>query len=154
MSPTTPSITLSDLGFLPAEIFNRVLAFVLDPVQSEVAETPTTFRDYRLDTAILRVNKGAHEVAKSYLHHGLAWVLPTHDIPNKILALRSTVGTSMEVRILSGQHNSRYKFMVDRLKILSGPFHEISFTGGYDTAHTAAVGAMVEMRRLGQDHGI
>jgi len=69
---TTRSV--SRLEALPSEIFNSILSYVLDPTQSLVPESSTAFRSYRFDTTLLRVSKGIHDVAKSYLHHSLSWI--------------------------------------------------------------------------------
>jgi hypothetical protein len=50
-STVAPSL----LESLPPELFNRVLSYVLEPIDH--TETPTQFHSYRVDTALLRVNK-------------------------------------------------------------------------------------------------
>jgi hypothetical protein len=64
----------SRLKSLPPEIFNRILGYVLDPIQSKVCSSPPKFRAYRFDTAILRVNKAIHTVAKTDLHYSISWL--------------------------------------------------------------------------------
>jgi hypothetical protein len=59
------------LESLPPELFNRVLSYVLEPIA--YGDTPTKFSGYRFDTALLRVNKAIHALAKSYLHHTISW---------------------------------------------------------------------------------
>jgi hypothetical protein len=64
--------SLSLLESLPPELFNRVLSYVLVPIEEFTA--PTKFHGYRFDTALLRVNKAVHALAKSYPHHSISWV--------------------------------------------------------------------------------
>ncbi|KAF2125501.1 hypothetical protein P153DRAFT_324878 [Dothidotthia symphoricarpi CBS 119687] len=65
---------VSRLESLPAELFNRVLGYVLYPDRSAIPDSSTQFRTYRFDTAILRVNKAIHQLGKSYLHNSLSWI--------------------------------------------------------------------------------
>ncbi|KAF1918611.1 hypothetical protein BDU57DRAFT_443082, partial [Ampelomyces quisqualis] len=62
------------LEALPPEIFNAILGYIFSPRESIAPPTATTFRGYRFNTSILRVNKAINRLAKSYLHLGLAWV--------------------------------------------------------------------------------
>jgi hypothetical protein len=66
-SAAAPSL----LESLPPELFNYVLSYVLEPIDN--TETPTQFRSYRFDTALMRINKAIHALAKSYLHHSISW---------------------------------------------------------------------------------
>jgi hypothetical protein len=66
-SASSPSL----LEGLPPELFNRVLGYVLEPI--EEFTTSTKFHGYRFDTALLRVNKAVHALAKSTTRsHGFA----------------------------------------------------------------------------------
>ncbi|KAF1942313.1 hypothetical protein EJ02DRAFT_454337 [Clathrospora elynae] len=69
-SPDSTSTSL--LESLQSELFNRVLNCVLTP-QTTTGLEPQ-FRGYVIDTAILRVNKAVHKLAKNYLHSTVSWI--------------------------------------------------------------------------------
>jgi hypothetical protein len=74
-SPNTSySAPVSRLEVLPSETFNRVLDYIFSPADCKVPENPTTFGIHRFHTAILRVNKAIHRLAKSHLYHNLTWI--------------------------------------------------------------------------------
>lgn len=70
----TTNSSVSRLESLPGELFNCILSYVFDPACSTIPESASRFRGYRFDTALLRVNKIIHQLAKSYLHASLSWV--------------------------------------------------------------------------------
>jgi hypothetical protein len=65
-------VPTSHLESLPAELFNRVLSYVLEP--ETTPELNDKFRGYRIDTAILRVNKAIYVLVKGYPHHSISWI--------------------------------------------------------------------------------
>jgi len=256
------NISPSLLEALPPEIFNRILRYIFDPAQSEAPETTTSFRSYVFDTALLRVNKAVHELAKSYLHLSLSWirfdinwgaflidphwlgisyitincvdaprvlpfpysgntkrrtpnqqvphgrltvrvkfpqpttqtqteiqatcskfpvgsfmsvlvlerdldrfvdvlrmndlgycrrVLPDADTSSKVLSMRSVEGLSLDIKIRAGLEASRYKQLLRRVAVLSGPFHQLTIEGHTDPAFAATLVSKVEMRIPGLD---
>jgi len=66
--------SISHLEAVPAELFNRVLSYVLNPYDCEIEESNTTFGGYHFETSLLRISKNIHQLAKSYVHHALSWV--------------------------------------------------------------------------------
>jgi hypothetical protein len=53
---------------------NRVLDYIFSSADCKVPENPTTFSVHRFHTAILRVNKAIHRLARIHLHHNLTWI--------------------------------------------------------------------------------
>jgi hypothetical protein len=47
---------------------------LLDPATCEIPDSPSAFRSYRSETAILRVSKSVHDLAKGHLHYSLSWI--------------------------------------------------------------------------------
>lgn len=70
----SPSKTTSRLESLPGEIFNWILAYVLEPKRNTDPMSDSSFTRHKIDTAILAVNKNCHRLGRSYLHHTVPWV--------------------------------------------------------------------------------
>lgn len=78
-------------------------------------------------------------------------VLPDTGTSSKVLSVRSLEGLSLDISIRAGLEESRYKHLLRRVAILSGPFHQLTVEGHADPASAATLVSKVEMRIQGLD---
>ncbi|KAH4160451.1 hypothetical protein HBH64_164050 [Parastagonospora nodorum] len=76
-------------------------------------------------------------------------VLPDAGTSSKVLSMRSVEGLSLDIKIRAGLEESKYKHLLRRFTILSGPFHQLTIEGHADPASAATLVSKVEMRMQG-----